>query len=69
MSKNVFEPEKMLSVINAEKAEPLMYGYFSNTVASLRQAVEDKRINLKVIYARLEDILDDSNERRFTCAF
>lgn len=41
------------------------YGYFSNDIESIRRAVTQDRINLKVIYTKLNNFLESKYERRF----
>ena len=51
--------------VNADSAPLYTYGYFSNDLDSLRKAVNAEKTTLKVIYLRLEYVLEDNNERRF----
>lgn len=53
------------SAVDADRAEEGTYGYFSNALAPLKESLEKRKINLSVVYARLEVVLNEKFERRF----
>lgn len=55
----------ILSAMDADKAEELVYGYFANNLKDLKKALCDKKSSLRVLYARLEKVLGEEYERRF----
>lgn len=60
-----YTKELVFSCINAEDAPVKKYGYFSNSLADLKFAVENERIGLRSIYASLEKVLGEDKEKRF----
>lgn len=56
----------LFSMVNAAEAPLYCYGYLTNTIGDLKDALKRKKTTLKVIYTRLEAVLDESNERRFS---
>ena len=63
-----FELKNVHTAINAEECELFTYGYFANDIASIRQAVQAKKTNMRTVYDRLGGICDDKFERRFVCS-
>lgn len=57
--------DNLYCLVNADEAEEGTYGYFANTVGDLKTAIERKKTTLKVVYERLDHVLDDGYERRF----
>lgn len=53
------------SAVDAERAEEGTYGYFSNTLAPLKESLKKGKTNLYVLYTRLDSVLDPKFERRF----
>ena len=62
-----FELKNVHTAINAEEFELFTYGYFANNIASMRQAIQAKKTNMRTVYDRQEGICDDKFERRFAC--
>ena len=65
----MFDSDKILTAVTAEKAEVFTFGYFANDVASLRQSVQSKKQNFKTVYAMLNSVLEDKYEKRFSCPY
>ena len=63
-----FEIKNVHTAVNAEKCELFTYGYFANNIASIRQTVENKKVNMCTVYDGLEGICNDKFERRFACS-
>lgn len=63
-----FEIKNVHTAVNADECELYSVGYFSSDVESLRRAVEDFSINLHTVYDRLDGIMSDKFERRFSCS-
>lgn len=63
-----FDSRNLKTTANAGKTKTGIYGYFSNDLESLKSAVKRNRTGLKVVYAELEYILPECNERRFGCS-
>ena len=61
-----FEIKNVRTAVNAEETELYTYGYFANDIASIRQTIENKKSSFKTVYARLEGVLEDKFERRFS---
>ena len=55
----------VLTTLDAERAKPLSYGYFSNTLGDLERAITEDKVTLKVFYTSLDCVLNSSCERRF----
>ena len=64
----IFELKNVHTAINAEECELFTYGYFANDIASIRQAVQAKKTNMRTVYDRLEGICDVKFEKRFVCS-
>lgn len=62
-----FENRNLKTTANADNAKVGSFGYFGNNLASIRKAVTTGRTNLKVVYARLDYVIDENAERRFGC--
>lgn len=60
----VFNIENVYSAVNADSA-PCLYGYASNNIEAIKQAVDKERINLSAVYTRLDCVLEEKYERRF----
>ena len=63
-----FELKNVHTAVNAEGCKLFTYGYFANDIASIRQAIQAKKTNMRTVYDRLEGICDDKFERRFVCS-
>lgn len=59
--------QKIYCILNAEEAEEKVgtFGYCSNNLASLEEALKKERTNLSVFYTRLDSVLGRKSERRF----
>ena len=55
----------ILSAVDADKAEELVYGYFANNLKDLKTSLKEKKTSLRVLYTRLEKVLGEEYERRF----
>lgn len=56
---------EILTSLTADKAETSSYGYFANNLKDLKKALKENKSSLKVLYARLKEVLDEGFERRF----
>lgn len=63
----VFDLSKLKTTVNADNVRNGSFGYFGNDLDSIKRAVTQGKTNLKVVYARLNYVLPDNNERRFGC--
>lgn len=63
-----FDYKNLKTTVNAETAKIDSFGYFGNDLASIKNAVDTEKINLHVIYAKLNYVLEDKFERRFGCS-
>ena len=63
-----FDLQSVRTTVTACASDVGTYGYFSNNLASLKQAVEKTKTNLYTFYERLSKIEDTNWERRFTCS-
>lgn len=61
----MFDIKNVRHLMNTKRCKTGMYGYFGNNLDSLKNAVEKKKTNFNVIYARLDFILDEKYERRY----
>lgn len=61
----MFDINKIKHVVNAETCKIGIYGYFGNSIESIRKAVTQKKSVFNVVYAKLEFVLDENYERRF----
>lgn len=65
--------ENVYTGANAEslqdKVNSYVYGYFCNTIAYLKKAVEEGKTNMRCVYGRLSFILPDTLSFRFTDEF
>ena len=64
-----FDCNNIKTCVNAETAEMFSYGYFSNDIASLKEAIKEERSSFKVVYTMLNGVFEESREKRFSCAF
>lgn len=62
----MFSTNEIKTAVNADSAVLFTYGYFANNLNALRRAVEENKTTLKVFYGRLESVLADKYERRFS---
>ena len=60
---------EILTSLTADKAETFSYGYFANNLKDLKKALCEKKSSLKVLYTRLEEVLDEGFERRFLTSY
>lgn len=62
-----FDISKVKTTVDIDKGEVTLdsYGYFSNDLDSIRRAVTQNKINLKVVYTKLNNFLEPKYERRF----
>lgn len=63
-----FELKNVHTAVNAEECKLFTYGYFANDIASIRQAIQAKKTNMRTVYDRLEGVCDGKFERRFVCS-
>lgn len=64
----MFEIKNVHTAVNAEECELFTFGYFANDIASIRQTVENRKVSMRTVYDRLDGILEDKFERRFSCS-
>jgi len=62
----MIDERKLFYGVNAENAVVDRYGYFTNTIGELKKALEQNKTTLKVVYSKLDGILDENHERRFS---
>lgn len=63
-----FDIKNIHSAVNAEECELFTFGYFANDIASIRQTLKNRRVSMRVVYDKLDSILEDKFERRFSCS-